>query len=1631
MGDSRLAHLGTLLESKNRSVRRESAQAFASYSLCDKKVEEILLKYLSSVSWDCRVSAADAVFAVVSHLPDNKVKQELQNIAPELSTLDIYKVISTYKALLSVDSATIGKADKQRLNYRQQRQIIDEHLNLQSATGISSAGFLAESEVLPGEHSSGSSPSHDKEEANFGLLTDVKLEVSEDNGEDIALLQFFNRLIPLLADQRWYVRHGVALALSKIIAGSYQRIPSWAIDFAALRLLQVLVLDQFNDFVSGRSATAPVRETCAQALGHLLHKCDEERKSCILRHVQTMLETKGEKMWHCRQSSLLVLKYFFAITSSSDLFNSCFRLVLKTLDDSIDDVVSCAVSALSSFLSNDSLGLAKTEYIDEAMKSIWRLLRNEAKKDQIRSGLDALAIDLMVIVDTWLRVDNNAQLSRDDFLTIISMIDSSFNTRTLKIISLLSVAIDRGEAVLNSNDLFFLLKQFYRVILFSAPSDDLVLLELVYLTELRVLTRYKDLLFSPEAVSAENGLGKSIGFWCSCLMLDHKNPLIDVVTSNVSSNNECTDPYERMCSEEMRFLSDREKDNVYVTRKILAAKFVAAILHSLYKSEALLNGQDIKEAIQSFLVPPIQSNSLYQVLGTALVINEWSALYKADFNKGISVEPPMIVISNCDAVLRNNSKSYTELNATVSQLTQDCNEFVDYCVTRGVKREDLNLQDHSSVEDVSRAAYEKCLTTGNKSEKQIEALQSRYKLLSEWIEFTKLAVKVNSNRVLSFLSSALFYFGSAPEKLTPMVRPLVECMQMEENETVAAEVFKGAIPLMIVFSWPRTPKPYVKVLGKTIDYFFSCSERIPKVENWEQNTEAIISLQQKNETVKPSVASRNAELMLLVCSTFTMDQLPEYYDYFNINDCKEEDLIGRLELHGCLWSRVGSCLSDQSTIRIVDLLKSKNPAKRYAGSKAVSTFAKSSLGDTISRFYDTLSAMLANLSDDYERKGACEVFLRLSFLGTTIASVVSLFAPIVFQRLADTLPEIRDAAGETFRNLVPLLSFVAKDEIAGLHEEIKQKLSENSEFINVLSSPSQLPLLTTGEIKGLRSGIQLRHYQLEGITWMRFLRRFGLNGILADDMGLGKTLQTICTLALSNDYDNCSSKTSLVLCPRTLVDHWCNEWNRFFPDRVPARKAEHGISPSVELIVMAYDDLKNNKNASKFVFNYIIFDEGHVMRNAKTSIWRNACELKATSRLILSGTPVQNSPADLWALFTWLMPGYLGDERLFRAQFLRKIIKCRSAKATEKDIQDGSEAIARLHKLILPFVMRRLKSEVLTELPDKNVQDYECKLSPEQTEIYRLVVDRCSTNRKKTSEKDGISPLHALITLRKLVDHPSLIINVLEKIDAPKELLKSALKASSGKLEALGQLLNECGIGTAHATTEEDEEEDLLANTTLEMPHRALIFCQWKSSVALVSEFLKKGEFGTPVPHLILDGTVPANERQSVVDRFNNDHTIDVLILTTHIGGVGLNLIGADVVIFLDHDWNPMKDLQAIDRAHRIGQTRKVNVYRLITLGTVEEKVMSFHKFKLNTADALIGTDNRSLESMATEELLNMFTLDGDLNGSSSSSSGPPKKKMRSAPSTTEEEQWNLANLWDESQYEELFDVKNFVSQAT
>ncbi|GMR37189.1 hypothetical protein PMAYCL1PPCAC_07384 [Pristionchus mayeri] len=1391
----------------------------------------------------------------------------------------------------------------------------------------------------------------------------------------------------------------------------------------------------------------------------------------LLQHIKTLLGMEGEKLWVCRQSALLVMKYYFAISDHSPLFGTFFECVVEKLNDDVDDVVSSAVTALSSLFSNASIdGERKRHFINRVMDQMWTLLHAETKRDNMRMGLDGLVVDLLSMVDTWIRQDEQVSLTKEQLITIRDTMDPQFRTRTHAAVRIISIASERKEFPIDTEEMYTLLRTFYRILLFASPTETQPMLEEVYLTMIRVVSTRR------EYVTSSAPLRECIGLWAGCLLVDHQKSAIDVFSHRVEGGTSSrSDPLERMCSEEMRFMGEVARDEILVTRKILAAKFVAFLVEILYESEETMSGQKLSMAIQLFFVPILRSSSLYQNLGAAIVINEWAALWKGASQRIPSLEVPMTVISLVDSYIRSaSSRQFDETTVSCASLSSDCNEFVEWCCVRGAASEEIDYA--ASVEEISRQAYESCLRACQEEEDPVmaESAKNRYSLLCEQFENTKMSVKANTLRIFAFLSSSLLYFGCIGDKLTPLIRPIVDVMNGERNETVGVEIFRGAIPLLIGYSQQRQPKPFVKVLSRALEAFASCPLRIPRpsttttkesearIMSGEPSTskesdESTTSDNNDNTTGSGGkeneqlISSRNALLLLAVCTGFPVDQLSEFYAYFDLDEegMDDERLLTRLELHRSLFARVGSQLSDTATRRVISLLKSCVPELRHAGAKAVETFTASRAADTMNRLYTPLAEMAVNLEAANERRGAIEAIYRLSLLGPSLTAVAPLLAPMAFARLADQLQEVREMAGLAFRSLLPLLSIKRDTSMRppDLSDSLWEKCRENSAFVDLLSDPGRLESVLSSEITDLGEETKLRHYQLEGITWLGYLRRFGLSGILADDMGLGKTLQTLAAIVRAN-HEAADSRPSLVVCPRTLVAHWCAEWERYFPRRkgiaIRSEGATRKWMEGAELVVAAYDELKNNTILPKMVWRYCVLDEGHVLRNPRTQIFKAVSALRSETRLILSGTPVQNSSADLWALFTYLIPGFLGDERYFRQTFIKPIQQCRNAKATETQMKDGQEALSRLHRLVLPFVLRRLKNDVLRELPEKVVSDYECTLTSLQKKVYEIIVDRCCSS--PTGQR-ALSPLHALISLRKVVDHPSLILPLADTLQLGGEMREQLEKWKdslelSGKLQALGQLLAECGILKKKEEEEEGEgggktdadSVSLVLNSAVVHPHRALIFCQWRASVALVARALtqgfEEGPSGTPISHLILDGSVAPDDRQTLVDRFNHDKSIDVMVLTTHIGGVGLNLTGADIVIFMDHDWNPMKDLQAIDRAHRLGQTRNVNVYRLITKGTIEEKVMSYQKFKKNTADALIGSENQSLSSMKTDELLSMFSLEESSGGNGSAKGEPRRKKAKVDPSASGDEVWNLSEIWDESQYDEAFSVSNFLKDT-
>lgn len=490
--------------------------------------------------------------------------------------------------------------------------------------------------------------------------------------------------------------------------------------------------------------------------------------------------------------------------------------------------------------------------------------------------------------------------------------------------------------------------------------------------------------------------------------------------------------------------------------------------------------------------------------------------------------------------------------------------------------------------------------------------------------------------------------------------------------------------------------------------------------------------------------------------------------------------------------------------------------------------------------------------------------------------------------------------------------------------------------------------------ENLRSSISLRTYQQHGLNWLAFLQRFTLNGILADDMGLGKTLQTLTVIERARELSH-SQLPALIICPASVMLNWRSEIQKFlqrsdvviyhgssrhnYLGRIREAVTPRNRSRSSLYVITSYDTARIDcDELNRIPWLYVVVDEGHNIKNPDAQRTRAIKTIAGQHKLALTGTPIQNKLEELWSLFDFAMPGFLGNRNAFRQRY------------SSGTRVDWSAVEQSLKPRIKPFYLRRLKSDVAKDLPDKIIVDTRVELTPRQVKLYKQAI---SGNEYKklveelNSKGVGRSQPHILAVLTKLrniCNHPLLLKDDWEPSDAEVE--------HSGKLEHLQELMEEI----------------------VEAEHRALLFSQSTRVLDIVEHHF--AEWG--VQSLRIDGSTAPKQRASLAEEFNANDGIHCFLLSTKAAGTGLNLTGADTVIFYDHDWNPANDNQAMDRAYRIGQTRNVTVYRLISKGTIEEKILERQKQKQTLADVVIGSDELGFKDLSKEELLDLFRLDED-----------------------------------------------------
>lgn len=456
----------------------------------------------------------------------------------------------------------------------------------------------------------------------------------------------------------------------------------------------------------------------------------------------------------------------------------------------------------------------------------------------------------------------------------------------------------------------------------------------------------------------------------------------------------------------------------------------------------------------------------------------------------------------------------------------------------------------------------------------------------------------------------------------------------------------------------------------------------------------------------------------------------------------------------------------------------------------------------------------------------------------------------------------------------------------------------------------------------------LRDYQKQGLGWLGFLREFRVGGCLADDMGLGKTIQVLAHLESirASRKDSEPRKPSLAVVPKSLVFNWQDEAARFTPQLKVV--AYHGIErhdgfealAEADLIVTTYGTLRRDIEKLKEVdFDTVILDEAQAIKNANSNSAKACRLLKSDHKLAMTGTPIENHLGELWSLFEFLNPGMLGRSTAFHAL----------SRSTDGD----PTALTLLARAIAPYILRRTKAQVLTELPEKTEQTLYVDLPPKERKLYNELRNHYRASLSDTIQTAGLAKskihvLEALLRLRQAACHPGLI-------DAARG------KDGSAKLEALLEQVEEAAAEG----------------------HKILVFSQFTTLLALVEKALKTRK----IPYEYLDGKT--TNRKARVSRFQSEEECQVFLISLKAGGQGLNLTAADYVFILDPWWNPAVEAQAIDRAHRMGQTRSVFAYRIIARDTVEEKVLELQKQKRDLAEAIISENESLIRKLTADDL--------------------------------------------------------------
>lgn len=500
----------------------------------------------------------------------------------------------------------------------------------------------------------------------------------------------------------------------------------------------------------------------------------------------------------------------------------------------------------------------------------------------------------------------------------------------------------------------------------------------------------------------------------------------------------------------------------------------------------------------------------------------------------------------------------------------------------------------------------------------------------------------------------------------------------------------------------------------------------------------------------------------------------------------------------------------------------------------------------------------------------------------------------------------------------------------------KSKIKKEESYVDFIKDTSKEKENTTLTLPKSLKG-DLREYQKNGFQWLQMLEKYELGGILADDMGLGKTIQVI-TLILKYKEEQKEKLPSIVIAPSSLTLNWKNEIQKFAPTletivingSLEQRKKKIKDIKKYDLIITSYDLLKRDLELYEkedITFKYAIADEAQYIKNSNTQNAKALKSIKAETRYALTGTPIENSLAELWSIFDYIMPGYLFKYKKFKQLYEVPIVK-----------DNDMYSMKKLKMLIEPFILRRTKKEVLTELPEKTITILNNEMEDEQQKIYLSYLAKAKQEAMQEIEINGVEKSHikilALLTrLRQICCHPSLF---LEDYNQDSSKLKQCIEIIKDGIEA---------------------------------GHKILLFSGYTSMFDIIEKELLKED----INYYKLTGKTNVNERVELVEDFNQNENVKVFLISLKAGGTGLNLTGADMVIHYDPWWNISAENQATDRAYRIGQKNNVQVYKLITKNSIEEKIYELQEKKSKLIDNVLNTETTFINKLSKDEIIRLF----------------------------------------------------------